>query len=110
MTHDEEALQSGRDTPKISLRLPPGLRADIKKASQANKRPVNAEIMLRLAQSVSDETNTVYGVLKTQLGLVQFLADCVEQLTELLTEEQRADTRVALMLELSKSVRISDSK
>ncbi|MET3135416.1 hypothetical protein AAKU55_005726 [Oxalobacteraceae bacterium GrIS 1.11] len=104
MTEKEEQLGVGRHTRKINLRLPEPLRDEIVEASKASGRSLNTEILVRLEASVLDESATTLHLVKTQLGLIHFLANCVTELAALMTDEQRANQRVQVMLTLSKSL------
>jgi len=104
MTDKEEPFGVGRDTRKINLRLPEELRDKITDASVANGRSVNTEILLRLAASVNNEEEGNARQLRTQLGLIEFLANSVSDLAARLTDDQRTDQRVQMMVELSKSL------
>jgi hypothetical protein len=105
MTEKEDFIDVGRDTPKINLRLPPELRKTIAAAGAAAGRSVNTEIVQRLERSVAQEELVAVQVSGAQAGMVQFLARCVDDLAGMMQPEQREDSRVQLMVELSRSLR-----
>lgn len=104
MSEKEEWSSEGAGTPKINLRLPEPLRSEIIAASAACERSINGEIVHRLKKTVQDERDTHDGIVRTQLGLIRFLSSCIGDLAAMLTEEQLTDTKVQLILALTKSL------
>jgi hypothetical protein len=45
----------GRKDPMVHVRIPPKLKEELRKAAEENRRSVNAEIVIRLEESIKDK-------------------------------------------------------
>lgn len=62
---------------------------------------MNTEILLRLAQTVEEDEAARVRESRLQLGMIEYLADSVMELSGLLTDECRDTDRVRTILEVA---------
>lgn len=84
------------------MRLTERLHEVISESSAREGRSINTEILLRLAQTVEDDTTAKARQARMHLGMIEFLANGIEELAGLLTVEQRETDRIKLILDLSR--------
>lgn len=104
MTQETDALVATADDHKFTLRLPEGIHEALEATRQREARSLNSEILLRLQRTIEQDQLLVDQRMRTHLGLIEFLAGCVQELASMLPEEQRSDTKVQLMMELSRKL------
>lgn len=104
MTQKEDTPKAGANDYKFTLRLTEELQDAIHKTSAREGRSINTEILLRLARTVEQDKEGQDQAMRTHLGLIEFLLSCIEDLSLLLSDEQRQDSKVQLMLELTRSL------
>jgi hypothetical protein len=102
MTEKEQTPVADRSDHKFTLRLTEGLHAVIEDSSNREGRSMNTEILLRLARTVEAEEVVQVRVARNNLSVIEFLADSVQELAVLLTEEQRESDRVKTILDFSR--------
>ena len=102
MTEKEQTPVADRSDHKFTLRLTERLHAIIEDSSSREGRSMNTEILVRLAQTVDDEEAVRVRVNRNNLGVIELLADSVQELVALLSEEQRQSDRVKTILDLSR--------
>ncbi|SMC70553.1 Arc-like DNA binding domain-containing protein [Fulvimarina manganoxydans] len=71
---------------QFQVRLPPGMRDQIKAASEANNRSMNAEVVARLEESLSGKNLQVIEALATAYGTTYSRLEYNRQIVELVTE------------------------
>lgn len=104
MRQHPDALIATADDHKFTLRLTDPLFESLESASRRESRSLNSEILLRLQRTFEQDAELEKQCMRTHLGLIDFLGGCVEELGLMLPAEQRADTKVQLMLELVRQI------
>lgn len=104
MTEFQDAPTASADDHKFTLRLPEDILSPLEANRKRESRSLNSEILLRLQRTFDQDRAVADQSMRTHLGLIEFLAGCVEELAGLLPEEQREDTKVQLMVELSRGI------
>lgn len=101
MTQHTDALIASSDDHKFTLRLPEDIHGSLEIARSKEGRSLNSEILVRLQQTI--EYDQLAGRINS--GLIDFLAGCVQDLADMLPDEHRSDTKVQLMVELTRNLR-----
>lgn len=83
---------TGRDSDKIMLRVPDGMRDRIKAAADANNRTMNAEIVARLQQSFdtrdTDLAQDTVGAMLKSLSMTITHAETLAKRLELIEKKR----------------------
>lgn len=101
MTQETDALVASADDHKFTLRLPEGIHEALESTRMRENRSLNTEILMRIQRTIEEDEKQATQRERTHLGLIEFLAGCVQELAAMLPEEQRSDTKVQLMVELT---------
>jgi len=99
----------GRDADKFNLRLPSGMRDAIAEAAKSGGRSMNTEIVDRLEKSLTDDPAKTVNAVLMHVGLIQYLARCVEEIALMVPPNEDTGGRIAAMLEVAR-VLTADSK
>lgn len=86
-----------RDSDKFQLRLPGGMRQKISEVARENGRSMNAEIVDRLQGSFSGDLSLSVDLLSRQNGLISFLCECLEQLTEVSVQTDSDKSKIEMI-------------
>lgn len=77
---------------QFGLRLPEGMRDQIARVADANKRSMNAEIIARLEQSLSlnsTEAHCKAGKQNNEIKVIEYKLDEIDQLIEIISNNQK---------------------
>lgn len=106
MSKYEPSKNVGRESDKFQVRLPDGMRDAIAASGKENGRSMNAEIVARLEQSFAIQPKALLSLMATHVGLIQFLAESLEEVAKLVPTDSPAQVKVAMILKLSNSLSI----
>lgn len=93
-----------RESDKFQLRMPDGMRQKIADQAKLNGRSINAEMVDRLRLSFDNGNSAESLLLARQNGLISFLCQCVDQLSQIPPASVEGQCKVDMVLALYKSM------